>query len=213
MTIQFKEQTLNLHYQKAIYWVERSILFIADLHLGKAAHFRKKGLAAPANISKTNFTNLEMLLDEFAPKRVLFLGDLFHSSLNNIWEKFSKFIAGYPHISFELVEGNHDILPVSAYETAKLVVYPEPFIIAPFILSHYPLEAFPDNLYNFYGHIHPGVLLEGFGGHQSKLACFHFEQTQAVLPAFGAFTGLALVKPKMGDRVFVIAEDEVIEVS
>lgn len=33
------------------------------------------------------------------------------------------------------------------------------------------------------------------------------------LPAFGDFTGLADVAPVRGDRVFVIADDQVVEVS
>ncbi|MEM1121880.1 MAG: ligase-associated DNA damage response endonuclease PdeM [Bacteroidota bacterium] len=213
MTIQFKAQTLYLHPCKAIYWKEKSILFLADLHLGKAAHFRKKGLAAPSEISDTNFRHLEILLDEFAPERVLFLGDLFHSQLNNIWQKFAAFLTDYPHIQFELVEGNHDILPKASYTNAELIVHKEGLIVPPFILSHYPLGVIPAELYNLYGHVHPGVLLHGFGKQQSKFPCFHFGKTQAVLPAFGAFTGLALVQPKKGDRVFVIAEEEVIEVS
>jgi hypothetical protein len=34
----------------------------------------------------------------------------------------------------------------------------------------------------------------------------------AVLPAFGSFTGLGMVTPEEGARVFVVAEDEVVEV-
>jgi hypothetical protein len=34
-----------------------------------------------------------------------------------------------------------------------------------------------------------------------------------VLPAFGAFTGTADVQPVPGDRVFVVAGDEVVEVT
>jgi uncharacterized protein len=32
-----------------------------------------------------------------------------------------------------------------------------------------------------------------------------------VLPAFGEFTGTYTVQPKSGDRVFVVAENQVIE--
>jgi len=212
LTITFKNQTLQLHPTKAIYWREQDILLIADLHLGKAAHFRKKGLAAPATVLQKNLSNLASLLKEFTPHRVLFLGDLFHSSLNKVWEQFSLFLENYPTISFELVQGNHDILPPQFYENAQLEVYTEPLVIDSFIFSHYPLKFVPDNLYNFYGHLHPGVVLSGFGGHEIKLACFHFGQTQCVLPAFGAFTGLFILQPKVGDRVFVIAEETVIEV-
>jgi len=212
LTIQFKQQTLQLHPTKAIYWQDQAILLIADLHLGKAAHFRKKGLAAPATVLQKNLSNLASLLNEFKPCKVLFLGDLFHSSLNKVWEQFSLFLQNYPAISFELVQGNHDILPTQFYENAQLEVYTEPLIIEDFVFTHYPLEEVPDSLYNFYGHLHPGVVLSGFGGHETRLACFHFGKTQCVLPAFGAFTGLLIVQPKIGDRVFVIAEETVLEV-
>jgi len=34
-----------------------------------------------------------------------------------------------------------------------------------------------------------------------------------VLPVFGAFTGTAVVRPRHGDQVFVIADSEVLKVS
>jgi hypothetical protein len=33
-----------------------------------------------------------------------------------------------------------------------------------------------------------------------------------VLPSFGSFTGSKAINPKKGDRVFVVTEEEVIEV-
>ena len=210
-TIQLENQTLHLHPQRGIFWEEKKILFLADLHLGKAAHFRRRGIAAPSTLSLENFSNLEKLLDAFQPERVLFLGDLFHSSLNNVWEKFAQFLADYPEISFELVKGNHDILPQAVYENSVMKIHLPPMIIEPFIFSHYPLEPEELEYYNFYGHLHPGVLLEGLGRQMMKLPCFFFGKKQAVLPAFGAFTGLAMMRPKKGDKVFVIAENEVIE--
>jgi uncharacterized protein len=34
----------------------------------------------------------------------------------------------------------------------------------------------------------------------------------AVLPAFGSFTGLGMITPEPGERVFVVAEGEVVPV-
>jgi hypothetical protein len=34
-----------------------------------------------------------------------------------------------------------------------------------------------------------------------------------VLPAFGAFTGTAVVRPRRGDQVYVIAERDVLQVA
>ncbi|WP_020569329.1 ligase-associated DNA damage response endonuclease PdeM [Neolewinella persica] len=211
MTILLKNQTLHLHPNKAIFWENKKILFIADLHLGKAAHFRKKGIAAPPALFEQNIQNLRQLITHFHPVRVLILGDLFHSTLNIIWNKFEAFLLQFSEVSFELVKGNHDILPEQVYADSILTLHQPPIIIEPFILSHYPLETVPEGLYNLYGHLHPGVLLEGMGKQLLKLPCFYLEPTQAVLPAFGAFTGLALVQPQKGDRVFVVLEDEVLE--
>ncbi|HEX8671093.1 MAG TPA: hypothetical protein VF710_04365 [Longimicrobium sp.] len=45
---------------------------------------------------------------------------------------------------------------------------------------------------------------------RERLPCFHFGADVGILPAFGAFTGAATVAPLPGDRVFVVAGDEVL---
>jgi len=212
MTITHKQQTLHLHPDKAIFWEDRSTLLLADLHLGKGEHFSRHGIAVPSGVQVDNFSRLQDLLDEFEPKRVLFLGDLFHSTLNDTMETFAIFLSTFPDVSFELVMGNHDILPQALYDNSLLVIHYPPFRDSPFMFTHYPLDKPDGELYNFYGHIHPGVLLRGAGRQSLRLPCFHFGPEQAVLPAFGAFTGLAIVRPEAGDLVFVIAEGEVLEV-
>lgn len=212
MTIDHLEQTLTLDANRAIFWHEKSTLLIADLHLGKQAHFSRAGLAVPSGVQVDNFSRLQELLDEYDPERVLFLGDLFHSELNSTVETFVVFLSTHPGISFELVLGNHDILPEALYDNSQMAIHHPPFHDAPFSFTHYPLEEPHPELYNFYGHIHPGVALYGPGKEYIKLPCFHFAHKQAVLPAFGAFTGLAVVKPGALDRAFVIVEGEVMEV-
>ncbi|HET6777665.1 MAG TPA: hypothetical protein VFH26_02135, partial [Gemmatimonadales bacterium] len=63
------------------------------------------------------------------------------------------------------------------------------------------------------GHVHPGITLMGRGLQRETLPCFVFGATGAVVPAFGSFTGFGHVEPGPGDRVFVVVEDEVLEVS
>jgi hypothetical protein len=45
------------------------------------------------------------------------------------------------------------------------------------------------------------------------LPCFVIGKNAALIPAFGSFTALGTVQPEPGDRVFVIAGDEVLEVA
>jgi metallophosphoesterase superfamily enzyme len=70
----------------------------------------------------------------------------------------------------------------------------------------------PDG-YVLSGHIHPGVWLHGAGRQFERFPCFWFSAQTAVLPAFGEFTGLAGVDVREGDRVWVVAGNEVIDVS
>lgn len=212
MIIQHKGQTLHLHPLRGIYWKEQDLLFVADLHLGKATHFRLAGLNVHSDVSNDNFENLNLIIEEFHPSSVLFLGDLFHSTINSSWKTFSIFIQNYPNIQFELVEGNHDIIDPSLFAQVSIPIYTSPLIIGPFIFSHFPLEKFEHSLYNFHGHLHPGIQLIGKAKQYMRLPCFHFSERQAVLPAFGKFTGLANVQAKRLDSVYVIAEDQVLEV-
>ncbi|MCS6939106.1 MAG: DEAD/DEAH box helicase, partial [Roseiflexus sp.] len=67
--------------------------------------------------------------------------------------------------------------------------------------------------YTLAGHLHPAVRLNGVGRQRVTLPCFWFGAQVGVLPAFGGFTGAALITPEPGDQVFVIADGEVVAVS
>ncbi|MEO1715347.1 MAG: phosphoesterase, partial [Bacteroidota bacterium] len=98
------------------------------------------------------------------------------------------------------------------YERSGLAVVDEPFQVGQLLLSHHPMESVPADFYNLAGHIHPGVALSGGGRQRLRLPCFFFGQQQGLLPAFGAFTGIATVQPTTEDRVFVVTQDAVMEV-
>ena len=207
------DQTLLLHPHKAAYWVEAEALLVADLHLGKAAHFRSEGIPVPRMVQQKNYQRLRFLIDHFQPERVFFLGDLFHSFYNRSWQKFIALLAEYPSISFELVLGNHDILADEHYGDAGLIVHEEPYPLPPFLLTHHPFEEIVPDFYYLHGHVHPCVHLHDAGRRsRTRLPCFHFGPHHGILPAFGAFTGMGRVAASAKDRVFVIVEEEVIEV-
>lgn len=195
-----------------MYWEEEKSLLVADLHLGKARHFRRAGLAVPLAVSEKNIEILESLLTEFNPERLLILGDLFHSSRNYAWDQFKDWLASHPQLEAILIPGNHDFHQREAYEVLGLSVEEEPFIVGEFALSHIPLKEGMEGTYNLAGHIHPAVRLSGEGRQSMSLSCFYFGEWQGLLPAFGKFTGNGYVEVCEGDRVFVLVEDEVMEI-
>jgi len=211
--IEIQGQTFLLHPERAVFWVAESMLLLADLHLGKGAHFRKAGIAVPVAVQTANFNRLKTIIEDCKPKRILFLGDLFHSHHNHVWELLQEFIKAYPAISFELVPGNHDVLTDEKYKASLLNLRPAIYEVSDFTFTHHPLsdETFRAGKYNFCGHIHPSVRLRAAnGGGGLRMPCFYFGKHQAILPAFGEFTGTANIEVGEKDRVFVPVEGQVI---
>lgn len=208
-TFTLKEELLHLLPEKAIYWPSQKALLIADLHLGKITHFRKAGIPLPDKAALQNLSLLEKLIRQHQPEEVIFLGDLFHSELNSEWLHFKELLKRYRETSFQLVQGNHDILHEISYANSHFKLFKTPFQKGPFWLSHEPCEN--DGAYNLCGHLHPGVRLVGSGRQSLRFPCFFFGARGGILPAFGQFTGLALLKPSARDKVFIITGKEVVE--
>ena len=213
MEVKIKQHTFRLWAEKCLLWVEQRTLLIADLHLGKVNHFRKSGIAVPQKPNDENIEKFIALLQTIRPERVLFMGDLFHSHYNAEWETFGQVVNYFPEISFELIVGNHDILSNYQYTKNKLVLHQKPLIEQGLVLSHEPQTDVDEDHYNIAGHIHPGVRLKGRGRQRLTLPCFYFGKQQALMPAFGQFTGIAKITPQPGDRVIVIVDGQLMEVS
>lgn len=205
LTIQIHNQHLVLHHYGVIFWKEKKILLIADVHLGKIAHFRKNGFAVPVILQEVNYKKLDEVVSLFNPEKIFFLGDLFHSNKNSDFENFSLWVKKNNSAIF-LIEGNHDIINKISFE--KLTVkFVDNLIIDTFYFAHIP--EVKEGYFTFSGHIHPAILLKGLGKQKLKLPCFYLQEKQLILPAFGTFTGTHLINPKENELVFVIAEDEV----
>ncbi|PWL28605.1 ligase-associated DNA damage response endonuclease PdeM [uncultured Roseivirga sp.] len=208
-THQLLGQTLHLLPEKGIFWEEKNYLILADLHLGKAGHFRKSGIPISDLIHSKDILILDKLIAKFKPQQVIFLGDLFHSDHNQGWEVFKRWIKFKAPLPFKLVLGNHDVLDESSYRISNLEVM-EKLSLHPFDLTHIPEET---ELYNLAGHIHPAVRLTGKGRQSLRLPCFYFGKKNGLLPAFGNFTGIAKINIDKTDAVFAIADNKVVRVN
>ena len=205
-------EDLLLLPDKAIWMPEHDILLIADVHLGKISHFRKHGIGLPQNAMMDNMNRLSMLVDSIEPSRVIFLGDLFHSSFNGEWMMLREYMMSKRETSFELIIVNHDILDNSVYEQSYKTTS-RAISIGKLILTHEPIGEIPTDKYNLYGHIHPAVRLNGKGKQSLRLPCYYFAEHHGIMPAFGTFTGMHTITPSPQDHVFVIADDRVIDVT
>lgn len=208
MNIKILQNNFVLHHYGSLFWQEQNMLIIADLHLGKIEHFRKHGSALPDLSNAIEYIHLEQNIAEFSPNHVVFIGDLFHSSLNKSWDIFEKWIQRQP-VEFTLVMGNHDIIPVSHFKDLGIKIK-NYWDISHFRLTHIPEDNI--GLFNFCGHIHPGYKLKGKAKQQLNLSCFYHKQNQMVLPAYGSFTGKHYITPQIDEHLYVLSENKVIQV-
>lgn len=210
LTTLIADENMQLLSEKAIYLPDHDMLIVSDLHFGKIEHFRKNGIGLPANAARKDIDKLDRLIRAVDAKDVVFLGDLFHSDLNDAWSAFKSMLELFPDKVFHLVLGNHDILDESMYDGMELTYQME---INNLILTHEPMDEIKEGKYNLCGHIHPGVRLRGKGKQTLRIPCFYFGAHTGILPSFGTFTGTHVIKPTAEDRVFVVMEDVVVEVS
>jgi uncharacterized protein len=201
-------EDIYLLKEKAVWCNRTKSLFIADTHFGKAGHFRKAGIAIPESVHLADYRTIELLIERYRPEYFYFLGDLFHSSINNQWLILEEFLEGYDSISFILIKGNHDILPKNIYKSSVLQIFMEPILIGSLLLSHEPMDAVPEGQINLCGHLHPGFAVKGLG-HKKTLPCFHLKKNQLILPSFGKFTGCVTLPFDPEDKIFIIGPNSV----
>jgi metallophosphoesterase superfamily enzyme len=226
--------------EKALYCSDTGSLCVADVHLGKAGHFRQAGVALPGGHNTKDLKRLTKLINRFKPglQRVIFLGDIFHSRHNSEWDAFCIWRQQFQSLPMLLVEGNHDILTPHEYSRAGLQVLPEGSMLGNLELRHHPktdksdgsnapvpeiifseagvesvtirINIAGDRPFYLCGHLHPGVTLYGAGRQHALLPCFWQEAHKLMLPAFGSFTGLHRIRPRQGDGIWGIADSEII---
>lgn len=210
LPIAIRQQDFLLHPLKAIYWPAQKTLICSDVHIGKAEHFRKSGIAMPRMVNKNNFWNLSILFDHYRPEKLLVLGDLMHSTVNSEWHDLTDFLANYSSVSVHLIRGNHELYPDKIYQELGFEVSPD-LLCGDILFTHE--EAGIADVFNIHGHVHPAVRLRGNAGQSLRLPCFYMSYTKLILPSFGSFTGSFTIRPKRTDSVYIIAENKVMEIS
>ena len=206
-------EKLVLLAEKVAYWPAHKALFVADFHLGKAASFRSAGIPLPSGTTTENVERLGRAVDKTGATQVVFLGDFLHSAQGRAASTFARFSAwrdSRKALGLTIVRGNHDKKAGDPPDAWGARCVEAGGALGPFILNHEPGAS--RGGYALAGHIHPAVRLSA-SGESLRLPCFWFGSRYGVLPAFGAFTGNAEVRPRRGDQVFVIAEQEVLQVA
>jgi len=194
-----------LHPERALHWPAGGALFVADVHLGKAASFRAGGVPLPRGSTQADLARLASLLARTNARRLVVLGDFLHARAGRVAAldaSFKAWRALHSPVEMVLVRGNHDDRAGDPPADWGIDVVAEPHLLAPFIACHAPTT--PPTGYALCGHVHPGVFLRGTADAE-RLPCFVLGPRRAILPAFGSFTGLVTMTAGAGERLVAVA--------
>jgi uncharacterized protein len=201
---------LKLHPERAVVAPATKGLFVADLHLGKAAAFRALGAPVPTGASEATLRRLASLIEAVRPEHVVALGDFTHARASmtpGLLDSLRAWRKQWSTLAFTIVLGNHDRAAGRFYTDCNFEWVEAPARIAGFDCRHHPIEddSFSEAI-ALAGHIHPVARLNGRGRDSLRTPCFVVGARQIVLPAFGEFTGGALVRPRVEERLFIATE-------
>jgi len=198
--------------QCALLWRSREWLVVADVHFGKAATFRARGVPVPRGTTAANLERLSGLIDSSRPRRLVFLGDLLHARdarHSEAMRLLAQWRERHRRLAMTLVAGNHD-RHAGAPPGTPLEVVEEPWTVDGIAWCHHPQQQHGASV--IAGHLHPCVRLHGAANDTLRLPCFWQRPGLLTLPAFGEFTGGALIARESGDRVIAVADGRLIEI-
>lgn len=174
-------------HQGALWWPSERILVAADLHLEKGASIaRRTAQLLPPYDTFATLSVMGQLVDRYAPRCVICLGDNFHdpegpSMLDpRARDMIRALMSGR---RFVWIEGNHDAAAAAVLGGESV---PE-LVAGPLVFRHEP-RTDGDVAGEVAGHLHPAVRVAARGRHLRR-KCFVTDGVRCVLPSIGAFTG------------------------
>ena len=173
-----------MHPSGALFWRDASLLIVGDLHLEKGSSYHRSGQFLPPYDTAQTLARLVQVLTELAPRRLLFLGDVFHDGA-----AWTRMVPQDRQTLLDIteardtiwVEGNHDQSFVPPGHRA-CAVHEEGGIVFRNIMD----EA--DQRPEISAHYHPAGVVSHRGA-RLRRPCFVQTSTRIVVPAFGVLTG------------------------
>ncbi len=169
----------------ALYWPDERLLVAADLHLEKGSAFAKRGVLLPPYDTATTLARLARLVERYAPRLVLALGDSFHDGHGP-----ARMSAG-DRAALTMLRRSRDWIWIAGNHDPYLPDgigggFADVLALGPLTFRHQPSPDPCDG--EVAGHLHP-LARVAQRGRAVRRRCFASDGHRLVMPAFGAYTG------------------------
>ncbi|MDC0548906.1 ligase-associated DNA damage response endonuclease PdeM [Alphaproteobacteria bacterium] len=181
--INFNNHEFKINNDGILFWLEKKIAIVSDLHLEKGSSFASLGQFIPPYDSEETLKKLINFLKTHEVQTIILLGDTFHDggALNRMSSKvksiFDSLVENYEII---FVLGNHENKMKSAF-----IKFYERYIVDDIHFLH---EAVLEKKYQISGHFHPVASLK-IDSKKITEKCLIHSENYLIMPAFGEFTG------------------------
>ena len=168
----------------ALFWPERRVLAVADLHLEKGSGFASRGLLLPPYDTAATLLALSGAIERHDPAIVVCLGDSFHDmeAAGRLGRSDRARLSGLTNErDWIWIAGNHDPAPPASLGGRIL----GELVLGPLVFRHI---AEPVAVGEVSGHFHPKAGLSWRGRYVGG-RCFIGDDRRLILPAFGAYAG------------------------
>ena len=195
-TINFNNHKFQISKEGILFWFDKQIAIIADLHLEKGSSFGPSGQFLPPYDSEETLTKLSDIIKKHNVQKVILLGDTFHdkNAMRRMSKRvlivFEKFIKKYEVI---FVLGNHE----NNIKLQNIKFFNE------YVLDgiHFVHQASKKNVYQISGHYHPVATIKT-GSKKITGKCFIQQKYNLILPSFGVYTGGLNIKSRIFKKIF-----------
>ena len=181
--INFNNHEFKINNDGILFWLEKKIAIVSDLHLEKGSSFASLGQFIPPFDSEETLKKLINFFKTHEVQTIILLGDTFHDrgALNRMSSKvksiFDSLVENYEII---FILGNHENKMKSAF-----IKFYERYIVDDIHFLH---EAVLEKKYQISGHFHPVASLK-INSKQITEKCLIHSENHIIMPAFGEFTG------------------------
>jgi DNA ligase-associated metallophosphoesterase len=183
-----------------VWWAERRMLVVADLHLEKGSSYARRGQFLPPYDTSETLHRLARIVARLDPGAVIALGDSFHDD-GGAGRLLPHDRAALHAIQrgrdFVWIAGNHDPGRPAGLEGDHLAE----LAAGPLTFRHEPRIGAAGEIA---GHLHPSARVAG-RARAVRRKCFAGDGHRLVLPAFGAYAGGLNVLDRAFDGLFARA--------